>query len=154
MGKHELRIVVVPKWVTATLLVATSAAMIALVSALSGRAYAHEPMSVRELVTRIMERSTHAALIGLMPLAANAMLFIPWGFFAFLVFDRSGRSRSQAYAMTILGGAIFAIAISAWQSLLPTRLTTIADSVANVAGTFAGAAAAHLRKQVRVRFDA
>jgi VanZ family protein len=153
MGKRELRIVVVPKWITAILLVATSAAMIALVSALSGRAYASEPLSVRELVTRVMERTPHGVLIGLMPLAANAMLFVPWGFFAFLVLDRRERPRSVAYAITIAGGILFAIAISAWQSLLPTRLTTIADSVANAAGTFAGAAAAHLRKRVRVRFD-
>jgi glycopeptide antibiotics resistance protein len=154
MGKREVRIVVVPKWATAVLLVTTSAAMIALVSALSGRAYASEPLSVRDLVTRIMERSPHAALVAMMPLAANALLFVPWGFFAFLVLDRSGRSRAMAYTITILGGALFAIAISAWQSLLPMRLTTIADSIANVAGTFAGAAAAHLRKRLRVRFDA
>ena len=154
MGKREVRTVIVPKWVTAVLLVATSAAMIALVSALSGRAYASEPLSVRELVTRIMDRSPHAALVASMPLVANALLFVPWGFFAFLVLDRPGRSRSMVYAITIVAGALFAIAISAWQSLLPTRLTTIADSVANIAGTFAGAAAAHLRKRVRVRFDA
>jgi len=153
MGKRELRVVVVPKWVTAVLLVATSAAMIALVSALSGRAYASEPLSVRDLVTRMMERSPQAALVTSMPLVANALLFVPWGFFAFMVLDRRTRSRAMVYVITILAGALFAIAISAWQSLLPTRLTTIADSIANTAGTFAGAAVAHLRKRVRVRFD-
>src|ERR1051326_1011311 len=96
MGKREVRIVVVPKWATAVLLVTTSAAMIALVSALSGRAYASEPLSVRDLVTRIMERSPHAALVAMMPLAANALLFVPWGFFAFLVLDRSGSSDCHA----------------------------------------------------------
>jgi len=36
---------------------------------------------------------------------------------------------------------------------LPTRVTTISDSIANAAGAFAGAVAAHLRKRVRVRFE-
>lgn len=153
MGKREVRIVVVPKWVTALLLVATSAAMVGLIAALSGRAYANESMSLREVVRRLMERSPHAALVAIMPLAADALLFVPWGFFAFLVLDRGTRPRSRTYAMTVGCGILFAAAVTLWQSMLPTRVITVADAVANTAGIFAGAMAAHLRKRLRVQFD-
>jgi VanZ family protein len=153
MGKREVRVVVVSKRVSASLLVLTSAAMVALVAALSGRAYATAPLSIRELVARAMERSPHALLVTVMPLVANALLFVPWGFLAFMVLDRVPRPRRRTYAMTVAGGVLFAAAVALWQSFLPTRVTTIADSAANAAGTLAGAAAAHLRKRVRVRFD-
>ena len=153
MGKREVRVVVVPKGASAALLVAASAAMIGAIAALSGRAYASTPSSVRQLVARMMEHSPHAILVMLMPLVANALLFVPWGFFAFIVLDRAERPRARTYAMTVAGGILFAAAIAAWQSLLPTRVTTITDATANAAGTLAGAWAAHLRKSVRVRFD-
>lgn len=153
MGKREVHIVVVPKWVTALLLVFTSAAMVALIAALSGRAYASDVASPREIVRRLFERSPHAALVAIMPLAAAALLFVPWGFFAFLVLDRDTRPRSRTYALTIGCGILFAAAVTLWQSMLPTRVITVGDAVANTAGTFIGALAAHLRKRVRVQFD-
>jgi len=133
MGKREVRIVLVPKWMTATLLVLVSAAMIALVAALSGRAY--------------------ASTLSLRALLANALLFMPWGFLTFMVLDRSTRPRSRTYLLTLIGSAIFAAAVALWQSFLPTRVMTYADSVANVAGAFTGALVAHLRKRVRMRFE-
>jgi len=153
VGKREVHIVVVPKWVTALLLVFTSAAMVALIAALSGRAYASDVASPREIVRRLFERSPHAALVAIMPLAADALLFVPWGFFAFLVLDRDTRPRSRTYALTIGCGILFAAAVTLWQSMLPTRVITVGDAVANTAGTFIGALAAHLRKRVRVQFD-
>jgi len=132
MGKREVRMVIVPKWITAALLILISAAMIALVAALSGRAYATATLSLRELF-------------------ANALLFVPWGFLAFMLFDRKKRSRS--YVVTLIVGIVFAAGLALWQSLLPARVMTIADSFANIGGTFTGAALAHLRKGVRVRFD-
>jgi glycopeptide antibiotics resistance protein len=153
MGKREVRTVVVSKRVSAVLLVVTSACLAGMVAALSGRAYASTPLSIRELVSRAMEGSPHAFLVTIMPLVANALLFVPWGFFAFMVFDRPPRSRARTYAMTIAAGLIFAAAVALWQSFMPTRVTTIADSAANAAGTLAGAVFAHLRKGVRVRFD-
>jgi glycopeptide antibiotics resistance protein len=153
MGKREVRVVVVPKRVTAALLILISAAMLALVLALTGRAYASDPLSLRELVSRALEGSRHAFVASVMPLVANAILFVPWGFFAFLVFDRAERRRSTTYAITIIGGVVFAAAITLWQSFLPTPLTNISDSVANAAGTIAGASLAHLRKRVHFRFD-
>jgi len=128
MGKREVRIVVVPKWITAALLVITSAAMVALVVALSGRAYAAPALSIRELV-------------------ASVLLFMPWGFLAFMFLDRRTRPRSRTYLLALIGGTIFAV------SLLPTRVMTTFDAVANVAGAIGGASLAHLRKSMRVRFD-
>ena len=133
MGKREVRIVLVPKWVTATLLVLVSASMIALVAALSGRAYASK-LSIRELF-------------------ANALLFMPWGFLAFMVLDRRTRPRSRTYLLTLIGGILFAAAVALWQSFLPTRVMTYGDSLANVAGAILGASIAHLRKRVRMQFD-
>ena len=54
---------------------------------------------------------------------------------------------------TLIVGIVFAAGLALWQSLLPARVMTIADSFANIGGTFTGAALAHLRKGVRVRFD-
>ena len=85
MGKREVRVVIVPKWITAALLILISAAMIALVAALSGRAYATATRSLRELF-------------------ANALLFVPWGFLAFMLFDRKKRSRS--YVVTLIVGIV------------------------------------------------
>lgn len=133
MGKREVRIVLVPKWATGTLLVLVSAAMIALVAALSGRAYASK-LSIRELL-------------------ANALLFMPWGFLTFMVLDRRTRPRSRTYLLTLIGGILFAAGVALWQSFLPTRVMTYADSLANVAGAFLGASLAHLRKRVHMRFD-
>jgi len=144
MGKREVRTVVIPKTISATLLILTSAAMIALIAALSGRAYAGAPLSAA---------SPQALFVTSMPLVANALLFVPWGFFAFMVFDRATRPRSRTYALTFAGGLLFAASVALWQSFLPTRVMTLADSAANAAGTLAGAAAAHLRKRVRLRFD-
>ena len=153
MGRRVVRVVIVPRSASAALLVAASAAMIGGIAALSGHAYASTPSSVRVLVARMMEHSPHVILAMLMPFAANMLLFMPWGFFTFMVLDRAERPRSRTYAMTVAGGILFAAAIAAWQSLLPTRVTTITDATANAAGTLAGAWAAHLRKSVRVRFD-
>ena len=153
MGKREVRVILVPKSVTGALLILTSTVIIAIIFALTGRAYAIEPLTIRALVARTMQQSPHQLLAAVMPFAANALLFVPWGFLAFILFDRPSRPRARTYAMTLIGGILFAAAIAAWQSLLPTHVTTISDSIANAAGTFAGAILGHMRKQVRVRFE-
>ncbi len=55
--------------------------------------------------------------------------------------------------MTVVAGALFALGVNAWQASLPTPVTTFGDVIWNVIGTFLGATGAHLRKQVRVRFQ-
>lgn len=156
MGKRQVHVIRVRRWVTVVLLVVTSAAMAGLVYVLSGRAYAGDS-PLRELLTRLLRGgrslSPDAFLAFLMPMIANALLFVPWGFLAFLSLDAPVRPRVRTYALTVVAGLLFAAAIATWQELLPTRVTTFGDAVANGAGALAGAALGHLRKEMRVRFD-
>lgn len=156
MGKRDVRVVGVPKWMTALLLVATTAAMIALLWALSGRAYAsrtHSAAAVARTIVHAAELPRSTVIADLMPVAANVILFVPWGFFTFVLLDRPSRSRLITYAMTLVAAIVFAGAIELWQSLLPARVTSTFDSAANVLGAFLGSVGGYLRKQVRVRFQ-
>ena len=157
MGKKDVRVIVVRKWMSVALLVVVSAAMAALLFYLSGKAYASGSEPLRELLLRTMQRqrpvSRDALLAGLMPVIANVLFFVPWGFLMFVALDSPSRRRSRTYLATILGGACFALGMEVWQSFLPTRVTGLPDMVANTAGALAGAMAGHLRKRVRVQFD-
>lgn len=156
MGKREVHVIAVPKGMTVFLLILTSAAMIALLFYLSGRAYARDSYPASELLTRIAggERglSRDAVLAAMMPVIANVLLFVPWGFLAFVALDTPRRPRRRTYLITFAAGLIFAVAMEVWQSYLPMRVTNPVDAVANAVGTLAGAIAGHLRKQVYVRF--
>ena len=136
MGKREVRVVVVRKPVTIALLVVVSIAMLALVYALSGHAFVRIERSVIDIIALV---------------AANVILFIPWGFLAFIVFSPK-KPRAMTYVLTIVFGALFSLGVAAWQSTQPAPLTIYRDTIWNVIGTLLGAIAAHLRKSVRVRF--
>lgn len=156
MGKREVRVIVVPKRVTLVLLVLVSLLMAALVYSLSGKAYSTEEEPVIGLMKHVMRRETpnrSAVLTDLMPAVANVLLFVPWGFLAFLLIDSPKRARSTTYVDTVVLGAFFALVLSLWQQFLPTRVTGPADAFANVAGALVGALAGDLRKRVRFRFD-
>lgn len=154
MGKPTTRVVLVPRWATVALLLAVSAAMALLILELSGRAYLHERTSVVEVLSlvRRYDRITPTAFIAaIAPVIANILFFIPWGVLAFLAFDSS--RRALTYALTLAVGVAFACLLVAWQSALPTRITGWNDAAWNAAGCAAGAVAAHLRKQLRIRFE-
>ena len=157
MGKRDVRVIVIRKWVTAVLLVLTSAAMIALVYYLSGKAYANGSHTIRDLLAGLLRRSQRpsndAILASMMPLIANGLLFVPWGFLLFLTLDAPNRRRSVTYVMTFLLGLIFATGVIVWQEYLPTRVTSYTDVAANAFGALAGAIGGHLRKNVHVQFD-
>jgi VanZ family protein len=158
MGRRDVRVIAVPKFVTVILLLLISAAMAALIYGLSGRAYANESQPIRNLLMHVLHADYHSVprdsvLAVLMPVIANILLFIPWGFLAFVALDGPSRPRRRTYALTVLGGVIFAAAIELWQFTLPTRITTATDSIANGFGALTGAILGHLRKQVRVRFE-
>ena len=156
MGKRQVHIVPVRKPVTIVLLLLTTAAMALLVWLLSGKAYAADAHPFRELLARLLssERplSRHAALAFLMPVIANVLLFVPWGFFAFLALDAPSRSRKWTYAITFFAALLFAAMIYLWQQSLPTRVTSLNDTLSNAFGALAGAALGHARKGVKVRF--
>jgi VanZ family protein len=156
MGKREVHVVVVSKRVTFALLLLVSAAMIALLYFLSGRAYVRDSHPATELVLRLMRRDDPpraAILAALMPVFANVLFFIPWGFLTFIILDSVKRRRFHTYLLTFVAAAVFATAMEIWQTFLPTRVTSPVDAVANAMGALAGAVAGHLRKEVRIRFD-
>lgn len=155
MGKRRIRLILVPKGVTAFLLLITTAAMVGSIYVLAGRAYATEPSTI-ERIERMVAASpptTNHLLALSMPLVANALVFIPWGFLLFVLLDVPSRRRAATYLITALCGALFAIALNLWQASLPTRVTTVWDVVANSAGTLCGAMLGHVRKQMHVTFD-
>src|SRR3954471_6991557 len=153
MGRRDVHVIAVPKWVSVTLLVLVSALMAALIYALSGRAYVNASHPVHDVLVRVLHSdsvSRPTLLAILMPVLANIMLFVPWGFLAFVALDTPTRPRRKTYTLTVLGGVIFAAAVEIWQYTLPTRVTMPADSLANAFGAFTGAILGHLRKTVRV----
>ena len=158
MGKRQVHVVVVRKSVTVALLVLISAAMAGLLYFLSGRAYAADAHPVRDLLARALGSgprtlSPDAILASLTPAIANMLLFVPWGFFAFIAIDTPSRPRRLTYLVTSLAAIVFALGMYVWQQYLPTRVTALPDTISNALGALAGAALGHARKSVRVRFD-
>jgi hypothetical protein len=156
MGKREIRIVQVPRWITVFLLVLVSAAMTTAIYLLSGHAYRREGSFPEVLSVLRPDRgsvSSTAVLASTAPAVADILFFIPWGVLAFLSFDRSGVPRSRVYAATVLVGVAFALALIAWQQSLPTRVTDWLDAPWNAVGCACGAALGHARKRVRIRFE-
>ena len=158
MGKRQVHVVTVRKPVTFGLLMVTTALMVGLLYALSGRAYVADRNPMMELAARFLgigsaPVSRDAVLAFLMPVIAHALLFVPWGFLAFVALDARDRPRFRTYVMTIIGALIVAAAVYVWQEFLPTRVTSPADAIANAAGAFAGAALGHMRKGVRISFS-
>lgn len=151
MGKRQVHVIPVRKPVSAALLILTSAVMVALIALLSGRAYAAPTDALAAILAGSLRRDRFLAF--LMPVLASMLLFVPWGFLAFVVLDRPERARQRTYLLTIVAALAFAAAIQLWQELLPMRVTRPSDVIANALGAFAGAALGHMRKGVRVRFD-
>jgi glycopeptide antibiotics resistance protein len=155
MGRSEVRVIRVSKRVSGVLLVLVSAGIAALLWWLSGRAYAR--LGAAELVARLADSprsfTNERVIASLMPVVANILLFVPWGFLLFVVLDRPSRPRRRSYALTFACGLLFALGLAGWQLLLPTRVTTFADAFPNGIGALAGAACGHLRKQVHLRFE-
>ena len=151
MGKSEIRVVHVPRWLTVFAWLIVSAAMAASVYLLSGRAYAGK-VDWSSIVTAL-QRSTSVTslLVTAAPATADFLFFVPWGVLAFLSVDRG--SRRVGYTLTLLLGVAFALGLMAWQAVLPTRISRGIDAVWNVTGCAAGAVIAHARKRVRIRFE-
>ena len=156
MGKRQVHVIRVPRPATIALLILTTALMAALLYFLSGKAYAAEAHPFREMLARTLssERpfSRGAVLAFLMPVMANILLFVPWGFFAFIALDTPTRPRKWTYAITFIAAFAFAVTMWLWQQSLPTRVTALPDTLSNALGALAGAALGHARKSVRVRF--
>lgn len=158
MGKRRVNVVTVRKPVTFALLVLTTAVMATLLYLLSGRAYAVDRHPLLEIAAGFLGAdrepvSRNLLLAFLMPVTANVLLFVPWGFLAFIALDAAHRKRRTSYLLTVAGALVVAGSMYVWQQYLPTRVTTLPDALANGAGALAGAALGHARKGLRVRFD-
>jgi VanZ family protein len=158
MGKRGVHPIPVRKPMTVALLALTTGLMAGLLNFLSGRAYVGDTNPLRELLARLFGSgsapvSRDAFLAFLMPVLANVLLFVPWGFLCFIALDTARRRRTVTYALTLLGALAFAAAMYTWQQFLPTRVTSLPDILANGMGALAGAALGHARKSVHIRFD-
>ena len=149
MGKKVVRVVRVRKWVTLVLLVLVSAALVALVHFLSGKAYLRE----RPPFALLSAKTAEGALAGLAPAIANVLLLLPWGFLAFLALDRDDVPRRRTYFLTACAALGFSAAVDAWQYLLPTRVSGWLDLPWDVLGALSGAMLGHARKRLRVLFQ-
>ena len=158
MGNRDVHIVIVRKWVTLLLLLLLSGAMVALMSALSGRAYARNGPAPFDEVRSIAERigggdSVSDVVALIMPIALNALLFLPWGFLMFVWMDRPGRGAGLSYAVTFGVGTAFALTLAMWQGMLPNGVVNVSDAAWNGIGVLAGAALGQIRKRLRVAFQ-
>ena len=152
------RVVTVRRPVTIVLLLLTTIAIVALTTWLSGKSYSKvDPIPFEDLHTlqHVMSRhpvSTHVLAVIVVPIIANTLLFVPWGFFLFIALYTVERPTLQTYVLTILLGLTFTCAIEAWQYFMPSRVADINDVIWNTVGTALGAVLGHLRERVRFEF--
>lgn len=153
------REVIIRKPLTVVLLAITTFAIIAITIWLSGKSYENfEPIpfdDLRYLAKRLAARpiSTHLLAVIVVPMIANVLLFVPWGFLAFITLYTVDRPTLQTYVLTILLGFSFTLGIEAWQYFLPSRVADINDVIWNTSGTILGALLGHARLRVRFEFD-
>jgi glycopeptide antibiotics resistance protein len=153
------RDVVIRKPITILLLLLTSICIVAVTVWMAGKSYENfDPIpfdDLRHLAKRIESRpiSTHVLSLIIVPMIANVLLFVPWGFFAFISFYSLERPTLQTYVLTILLGFSFTLGIEAWQYFLPSRVADINDVIWNTCGTVLGALLGHARLRVRFEFD-
>jgi len=145
--------------ITILLLLVTTIAIVTLTVIIAGKSYGKiDPIpfeDLRHLAHRIAQRpiSTQILSVIVVPIIGNILLFVPWGFFAFIALYTIERPTIQTYVLTILLGLTFSTAIEAWQYFLPTRVADINDIIWNTAGTIAGAILGHARLRVRFEFE-
>ena len=153
------RDVVIRKPFTVALLLVATVAIIAVTVWMAGRSYENlnpTPFDdVRYLARRLALRpiSTQILAILVVPMIANILLFVPWGFLTFITFYSLDRPTMQTYVLTILLGFSFSLGIEAWQYFLPSRVADINDVIWNTSGTILGAVLGHARLRVRFEFE-
>jgi hypothetical protein len=153
------REVVIKRPFTILLLIVSTLTIIAITVWMAGKSYENfDPIpfdDVRYLARRLGARpiSTHILAVLVVPMIANVMLFVPWGFFTFISLYTVDRPTLQTYILTILLGLSFSLGIEAWQYFLPSRVADINDVIWNTTGAVMGAVLGHLRLRVRFEFD-
>jgi glycopeptide antibiotics resistance protein len=145
--------------VTFVLLLAVTAAIIALTVWMTGRSYAKvDPIpfeEIRHLARLLRDRqiSTQLLAVIVVPIIANVLLFVPWGFLMFICLYTEERPTVQTYVLTILLGFSLTVTIEGYQYFLPSRVADVNDVIWNTAGTVVGAILGHMRLRVRFEFE-
>jgi glycopeptide antibiotics resistance protein len=151
------RDITIRKPVTFLILGIVTFAIISITVWMSGKSYANlDPIpfdDIRYLARRLGQRpiSTHILAVIVVPMVANVLLFVPWGFLLFITLYTIERPTLQTYVLTILLGFSFSLIIEGWQYFLPSRVADVNDVIWNTSGTVLGALLGHAR--LRVRFD-
>jgi len=151
-------VITIRRPVTVTLLFVITAAIIGVTMWMSGRSYSKvDPIPFEDVrvVRNVMHRhaiSTHTLAVIVIPIIANTLLFVPWGFLMFLALYTEQRPTLQTYVLTILLGLTFTCTIEAVQYFLPTRVADINDVIWNTIGAAMGAVLGHLRARLRFEF--
>jgi glycopeptide antibiotics resistance protein len=154
-----MREVTIRKPITILLLVVVTGAIVAITVWMSGRSYSNlDPIpfdDVRYLIKRLAARpiSTHILAVLVVPMIANVLLFLPWGFLTFITLYSVDRPTLQTYVLTILLGLSFSLGIEGWQYFLPSRVADVNDVIWNTTGAILGALLGHARLRVRFEFD-
>jgi glycopeptide antibiotics resistance protein len=144
---------------TILMLVIVTAALIAITVWMSGKSYSNlDPIpfdDIRYLIRRLAVRpiSTHILAVLVVPMIANVLLFVPWGFLTFIALYTVDRPTLQTYVLTILLGFSLSLGIEGWQYFLPSRVADINDVIWNTTGVVLGALLGHARLRVRFEFD-
>jgi glycopeptide antibiotics resistance protein len=153
------REVVIRKPITFLLLLVTTVAIVGITLWMSGKSYASlDPIpfdDIRYLAKRLGERpiSTHILALLIVPMVANVLLFVPWGFFLFILLYNVDRSTLQTYVLTTLLALSFTLGIEGWQYFLPSRVADINDVIWNTSGGIIGALLGHARLRIRLDFQ-
>jgi glycopeptide antibiotics resistance protein len=152
-------IITVKKPVTILLLILVTAGICLATLWASGRSYSKiDPLpfeDIRHMAHRLQHStvSTRVLAIVFVPIVANILLFVPWGFLMFIALYTIERPTVQTYVLTVLLGFTLTCAIEAWQYFLPSRVADVNDIIWNTTGALIGAIFGHLRERVRFEFD-
>jgi len=152
-------LITVRRPITFLLLVMVTATIAIATVYTSGKSYSKiDPVpfeEIKHLSHRFETRpvSTQILAVIVMPIIANVMLFIPWGFLTFISLYTIDRPTMQTYVLTVLCGLSFSLAIEAWQYFLPTRVADVNDVIWNTTGAMLGAILGHMRQRVRFEFE-
>jgi glycopeptide antibiotics resistance protein len=154
-----VREVTIRKPQTLVMLVLVTGAIVAITVWMSGKSYSNfDPIpfdDIRYLIRRLAARpiSTHILAVLVVPMIANVLLFVPWGFLTFIALYNVDRPTQQTYLLTVLLGFSFTLGIEGWQYFLPSRVADINDVIWNTTGVVLGALLGHARLRVRFEFD-
>src|SRR4029077_10969861 len=114
-------VITIRRPVTIVLLLAVTILIGLLTLWMSGKSYSKvDPIpfeDIRHLSHRIARRpvSTHILAVIVVPIIANVLLFLPWGFLMFIALYTEKRPTLQTYVLTILLGFTFTCLIEGWQ---------------------------------------